>query len=61
LWVAAAGDLVYPKTGTCGSSSLDSCEPIGPMDFWEFTFEVPGAWGVANNLDKQKTVEILVR
>ncbi len=54
LWVAADGDAVYPITGDCGSSALDSCTPIGPGEFWEFTFTEGGTWTVVNNLDKSK-------
>lgn len=62
LWVAAAeGTTVYPRTHeSCGSSDLDSCEPLSPMDFWEFIFQERGEWVVTNNLDKSKTVRVVV-
>jgi plastocyanin len=64
LWVAADGSEaeIYPRTRAgCGSSDLDSCEPIVPQDFWEFTFELPGTWHVVNNLDESKGVVITIR
>ena len=62
LWVATAdGATVYPRTHeSCGSSDLDSCVPLAPMDFWEFTFEARGEWRVVNNLDKSKGLTVIV-
>lgn len=63
LWIAADGSEVqiYPRTKeVCGSSDLDSCEPFMPQDFWEFTFENAGTWGIVNNLDKAKSGIIIV-
>ena len=63
LWVAAdvfAG-AIYPRTmQTCGSSDLDSCAPIQPMDFWEFTFDAAGEWELVNNLEKTKSASVKV-
>lgn len=63
LWIAPDGSNVqiYPKSGSaCGSSALDSCEPFTPQDFWEFSFDVAGAWHVVNNLDKAKGASVTV-
>ena len=63
LWIAADGSEVqiYPRTKEiCGSSDLDSCEPFESRDFWEFTFENRGEWGVVNNLDKSKSGIVIV-
>lgn len=63
VWIAAYGTngQLYPRTKEgCGSSDLDSCAPIAPMDFWEFTFEREGEWNVANNLDKRMRVMVTV-
>lgn len=56
VWIAATGDTLYPRGATgCGSSALDSCAPFAPQDFWEFTFEKKGEWGIVNNLNKTKS------
>ena len=58
LWVAATGasGRVYPSTGNeCGQSAFDSCIPLSPREFWEFTFEVAGVWSYTDNLHKKKT------
>ena len=59
LWVAASADTsdsLYPAVvNGCGSSAFDSCGPIAPQDFWEFTFDSAGAWTFVNNLDKAKS------
>ena len=58
LWVAATGasGRVYPSTGNeCGQSAFDSCVPLRPQEFWEFTFEVAGLWSYTDNLHKEKT------
>lgn len=62
VWIAADDRVrVYPRTSdSCGSSDLDSCAPIAPMDFWEFTFTEPGEWSVVNNLDKSHRVTVTV-
>lgn len=62
LWVAShEGARVYPRSyDACGSSDLDSCGTFPPQDFWEFTFEERGEWGVTNNLDKSKRVTVIV-
>jgi hypothetical protein len=53
---------IYPRTrDVCGSSDLDSCASFAPQDFWEFTFNVGGAWQVVNNLDKAKSGTVQVR
>jgi plastocyanin len=64
VWIAASGQHVqiYPRTsGTCGSSSLDSCAPFAPQDFWEFSFDTPGNWQVVNNLDKSRSAMVRVQ
>ena len=45
----------------CGSSELDSCGPIPPQDFWEFTFETSGTWRVANAFERSDTAIIVVQ
>ena len=64
LWVAAAGDHLYPAMQNgCGSSALDSCRALSPGEYWEFTFDKIGTWMFQNNLDKGKTgtVEVIVK
>jgi plastocyanin len=64
VWIAASGQHVqiYPRTSdTCGSSSLDSCAPFAPQDFWEFSFDTPGNWQVVNNLDKSRSAMVRVQ
>ena len=64
VWIAADGTNmpIYPKTmSVCGSSDLDSCGAIAPMDFFEFTFAVKGEWDVVNNLDKSKRLVVTVQ
>ena len=64
VWIAADGSagVVYPRThSVCGSSDLDSCGAIAPMDFFEFTFAQQGDWGVVNNLHKSKRLTVKVQ
>ena len=65
LWVAAAagsGAMLYPAVQNgCGSSALDSCKPLKPGEYWEFTFGKTGTWGFQNNLNKADTGAISVR
>ena len=54
LWIAAVSTSgsVYPSTGKgCGQSAFDSCVPLSPREFWEFTFGVAGTWSYQNNLN----------
>lgn len=63
LWVAADGrqSVIYPRTKVmCGSSDLDSCEPLPPRDFWEFSFNEAGKWDVTNNLNKTHVLTVTV-
>lgn len=61
LWVAASGGKLYPAAGKeCGSSALDSCVPLAPQDFWEFTFDASGEWEIVNNLQKEKSAVVKV-
>jgi plastocyanin len=62
LWVASSGTAFYPRTQDgCGSSDLDSCKPLSPGQFWEFTLMKKGIWQYANNLDKSKLGTIIVQ
>lgn len=65
LWVAATGDAAHPlyprEQNDCGSSHLDSCTPLSPQDFWEFTFTQAGDWYYADNLDKAHTGVVVVQ
>jgi plastocyanin len=63
LWVAAQGSAdhpIYPGTGDCGASPLDSCIALKPGEFWEFTFDRSGTWTFVNNLDKTKSGSVSV-
>lgn len=61
LWVAASGAELYPGTqNECGSSALDSCGPIKPGGFWQFTFTHAGTWQYYNNLNKTRSATIIV-
>lgn len=64
LWIAAKGtskNSIYPGTSDCGESALDSCIPLNPGDFWEFTFTQSGTWTYQNNLDKNDTAIIHIQ
>lgn len=65
IWIAAAaesGEHLYPGVPNgCGSSELDSCGAIPPQDFWEFTFDAKGSWGVANAFDAANIAVVRVR
>jgi plastocyanin len=63
LWIASIGtdsNDIYPGTSSCGGSTFDSCQSIGPGGFWEFTFDQSGTWSFQNNLDKTKTGTITI-
>jgi plastocyanin len=61
LWVAATGDQLYPAVQNgCGSSALDSCGPLNPGEYWQFTFTKTGTWEFYNNLDTSETGTITV-
>src|SRR3989344_324196 len=63
LWIAEtpASGSMYPSTGnTCGQSAFDSCTPLKPQEFWEFTFDAAGTWSYKNNADAAKTGTIKV-
>ncbi|OGG56666.1 hypothetical protein A3D71_03450 [Candidatus Kaiserbacteria bacterium RIFCSPHIGHO2_02_FULL_55_20] len=62
LWVASvatgtAPGSIYPtgQQEPCGQSAFDSCATLEPHEFWEFTFDVAGAWSYADNLHKDRT------
>ncbi len=62
LWVVASGATLYPRTQDgCGSSDLDSCAPLKPGEFWQFTFAKKGTWQYVNNLDKTKQGTVIVQ
>ena len=62
LWIAASGTPLYPSVQNgCGSSALDSCKPIPPGGFWEFTFNVKGTWMYANTLKQSDTATVVVK
>ena len=64
LWVASAalpGGDVYPGQSDCGASAFDSCTPLKPQEFWEFTFDAAGTWSYKNNSDSTKTGVIKVQ
>lgn len=62
MWAAASGSPLYPSlVNGCGSSELDSCGPIASQDFWEFTFDTAGTWEVVDNLNKSRTVTVVVK
>lgn len=63
LWVAAddsAGALYPHVQNGCGSSALDSCGPLEPGQYWQFTFTEKGTWSFTNNLDKSNGATIAV-
>lgn len=53
---ASVSDALY-----CQRGSFDSCTPIRPQEFWEFTFETSGAWQVTNALDPTSAATVQVR
>lgn len=59
VWIASDG-AIYPGTGDCGSP-LDSCKPLKPRDFWEFTFSEAGVWQFKNNLNATEFGSVIVR
>jgi plastocyanin len=62
MWVVSSGQRLYPRTkDMCGSSDLDSCEPVVSGDFWQFEFAQPGTWEVTNNFDKRHAVTVVVQ
>ena len=66
LWVASVGsgsNQIYPGTSSCGGSTFDSCGPLQPGDFWEFTFTQSGTYDFQNNVDPTKsgTISITVK
>ena len=63
MWVAAIGTAanpLYPGTSNCSASAFDSCGPLQPGYYWEFTFTQKGTWEFQNNLDKSNTATITV-
>ena len=64
LWIASlafGSSKLYPGASTCGTSELDSCEPLQPGQYWEFTFTQQGTWELVNNLDKSNSGTITVQ
>ena len=62
LWIADSGSALYPAARNgCGSSALDSCGPLDPGRYWQFTFTQKGTWDFTNNLDKSKTGIVVVQ
>jgi plastocyanin len=64
LWIASAptgSETIYPGTSNCGGGAFDTCMPLNPGDFWEFTFTQSGAWGYQNNLNKSDVAIMLVQ
>ena len=62
LWIASSSTPLYPpQENGCGSSALDSCQPIPPGGFWEFTFNVKGTWTYENTLKQSDTATIVVK
>jgi plastocyanin len=62
LWIASSSTPLYPpEQNGCGSSALDSCKPIPPGGFWEFTFNVRGTWQYANTLKQADTATVTVK
>lgn len=64
LWVAATGGAgaLYPNiTNGCGSSALDTCRVLKPLEFWEFTFDTAGTWSYQNNRDTTVTGHVRVQ
>lgn len=65
LWVSAIGATsgkIYPSGGgdECGQSAFDSCRTIGRGEFWEFTFDLSGAWSYQNNADTDQVGVVVV-
>lgn len=55
LWVASSageGKSLYPGTSDCGASRFDTCRPLKPLEFWEFTFGTKGEWHFRNNTNQ---------
>jgi plastocyanin len=64
LWITAVGTdehPSYPGASACGTSALDTCKPLEPREFWEFTFNSAGVWEYVNYIDNEKTGAIEVR
>jgi len=62
LWLASSSTPLYPSVQNgCGSSALDSCQPIPPGGFWEFTFNVRGTWEYANTLKHTDVATVVVK
>lgn len=63
LWLAArgaSGSKIYPGRSDCGASALDSCKPLKPGDYWQFTFTESGSWFLQNNVDTAATATVMV-
>jgi plastocyanin len=63
LWVASddSGAPLYPHVQNgCGASALDSCQPLDPGQYWQFTFTQKGTWSLVNNLEKSSGGTITV-
>lgn len=63
LWVAAVGtpaNSVYPGSSSCGGSSADSCGPLSPGAFWQFTFTQVGTYQFQNELDSSQSGTITI-
>jgi len=65
VWIAASsagGGKLYPRVqDECGSSTFDTCKGQRPQEFWEFTFDIAGTWGYADNLHKGNTGIVVVK
>ena len=61
IWIVSSSTPLYPpQQNGCGSSVFDSCQPIPPGGFWEFTFQVTGTWTYVNTLKQGDTATVVV-
>lgn len=57
----SAGTTTYPGSSACGATALDSCVPLAPREFWQFTFAEEGVWNFRNEMEPENTGFVEVR
>jgi len=66
LWVGGDNHPThnqYPETAedACLGTSFDTCRVLKAGEFWEFTFNHRGTWGLHNHIRANNTAEIIVK